>query len=121
MFHTNKLVLTSTNGGKTTSVAGKQAPMEGDPNGFAVPPGAPGVFTIAVVTPGQSYIARSANGGHTWTQFNAPGTSGGTNLSSLAFVSTKVGDVVVGGPGQIGTNGLLRTTNGGRTWKYVRL
>lgn len=121
MFHTNKLVLTSTNGGKTTSVAGKQAPMEGDPNGFAVPPGNPSEFVIAVVTPGQSYLARSVNGGHTWTQFNAPGTSGGTNLSSLAFASTKVGDVVVGGLGQIGSDRLLRTTNGGRTWKYVRL
>ena len=32
-------VLTSVNGGQTTKTAGRQAPDEGDPAGFAVPPG----------------------------------------------------------------------------------
>jgi hypothetical protein len=120
MFHTNKLVLTSVNGGQTTKTAGRQAPDEGDPAGFAVPPGKPSVFVIAVVTPGQSYLARSANSGKSWSEFTAPHTTGGTNLSSLAFVSPTTGVVVVGGPGQLGPDALFATTNTGRSWHYLK-
>jgi hypothetical protein len=119
MFHTNKQVLTSTDGGRLQHAAGRQAPEAGDNAGFAVPPGRPTVFFIAVVTPGKSYLARSTNGGTSWTQLNVPHTTGGTNLSSLAFVSSTVGIVVVGGPGQLGKDGLFRTTNTGHTWNFV--
>src|ERR1700722_13498801 len=111
MFHTNKQILTSVDGGRLQQIAGRRAPMEGDNSGFAVPPGRPSVFIIAVVTPGQSYLARSANGGTSWTQLNVLHTTGGTNLSSLAFVSSNVGIVVVGGPGQLGKDGVYRTTS----------
>src|SRR3984957_16130995 len=118
-FHANKLVLASTNGGQTEHVAGRQAPNEGANSGFAVPAGRPGVFVISVVTLGQSYLARSASGGQHWTTINVPQTTGGTNLSSLAFASSSVGIVVVGGPSQLGKDGLLRTTNAGPSWDYV--
>lgn len=118
-FHTSKRVLTSANGGRTEHLAGRPAPLAGDPTGFAVPAGKPAVFTIAVVTPGPSYLARSANGGRSWNRFNVPHTQGGVNLGSLAFASSTTGWVVVGGPGQIGGHGLLRTTNSGRTWHRV--
>jgi photosystem II stability/assembly factor-like uncharacterized protein len=69
--------------------------------------------------PAQRGIPRSANGGQHWSTINAPGTTGGTNLSSLAFASSSVGIVVVGGPGQLGKDGLLLTTNAGQSWHYV--
>jgi hypothetical protein len=119
MYHTNKLVLTSSNGGRTQHRAGRQASQAGDPSGFAVPAGRPNIFTIAVVTPGQSYLAGSASGGRNWTQFNVPHTQGGVNLSSLSYSSAKAGWLVVGGPILSGDNGLLGTTNAGRTWHPI--
>lgn len=38
-------------------------------------------ITIAVVTPGLSYLYRSANGGKTWAEIAVSGTSGGVSLS----------------------------------------
>ena len=117
MFHTQKLVLVSANGGKTVQMAGRQAPLIGDTIGFAVPPGSPAAFFIAVITPGLDYVARSADGGKTWTQASISRTDGGAMLNSLHMVSPRDGWLVVN---QLsGQNGLLRTTDAGRTWIRV--
>jgi photosystem II stability/assembly factor-like uncharacterized protein len=86
-----------------------------------VPPLRDAVITIAVVTPGPSYLDRSADGGRTWASIAVPGTTGGVNLGSLAYVSQTAGWVVAGGaPVQGGSNRLLRTTNAGRSWHTIR-
>ena len=104
MYHTVKEVLRSVNGGRTEYPTG-QAPLAGDVYGFAVPPYRATVITIAVVTPGLSYLYRSANGGNTWAEIAVSGTSGGVSLSSLSYVSRTVGWVVVGQPGFPGPAG----------------
>jgi hypothetical protein len=114
-FHTIKAVLLSVNGGKTEHLTG-HAPIEGDVSGFAVSR-VSGVVGIGVITPGLDYVYRSTNGGKTWAQISIAGTSGGTPLASLQFVSHTVGWLVVGGlsvPGQ-----LLTTSNTGRSWHAV--
>jgi photosystem II stability/assembly factor-like uncharacterized protein len=88
--------------------------------GFAVPPHRSTVITIAVVTPGPSFLDRSANGGTTWTEIAVPGTSGGANLNSLSNVSRTAGWVVLGQPGAPpGWDRLLRTSDAGATWHKV--
>ena len=119
MFHTVKDVLLWVNGGRTEHLTG-QAPVAGEVYGFAVPLHRSKVITIAVVTPGLSYLYRTANGGKTWAEIAVPGTSGGVGLSSLSYVSQAVGWVVVGYPGFPGPRQLLRTLNAGRTWHAVR-
>jgi photosystem II stability/assembly factor-like uncharacterized protein len=124
MFHTNKEVLRSINGGRTEHLTG-YAPVGGDEpfggnGGIAVPPHRSRVITIAAYSPGPDYLYRSANGGKAWAQITAPGTEGGVNLSSLSYVSRTVGWVVAGGPGGGSQNRLLRTSNAGVTWQTVR-
>jgi hypothetical protein len=117
-FHTVKEVLRSVNGGRTEHLTG-QAPVRGDfYGGFAVPPHRAKVLTIAVVTPGLSYLYRSANGGKTWAEIAIPG---GARLNSLSYVSPTVGWAVVGAPLFPGLlHELLRTSDAGRTWYAVR-
>lgn len=121
MFHTVKDVLVSVNGGRTAHLTG-QARVGGNLYGqfFAVPPGLASVITIAAVTPGPSYLSRSADSGKTWVSIAIPGTSGGTPLTSLSYASRSVGTVVVGSPGPAGPHQLLRTTDTGLTWHPVR-
>lgn len=119
MFHTDKEVLRSVNGGRTEHLTG-QAPVGGDTSGgFAVPPCRSQAITIAVVTPGPSFLDRSANGGKTWAEIAVPG-DGGVNLSSLSYVSRTAGWVVLGQPGApLGWDQLLRTSDAGATWHKV--
>jgi photosystem II stability/assembly factor-like uncharacterized protein len=120
MFHTNKEVLVSVNGGRTERRAG-YAPVSGDDpyDGIAVPPPPSTVITIAAYAPGPDYLYRSANGGKTWVSLQVPGTDGGANLSSLSYVSVTVGWVVTGGPAGGGPAQLLRTSDAGSTWHKV--
>ena len=120
MFHTDKEVLRSVNGGRTAHLTGR-APVEGDTYGdaLAVPPHHPKVITIAVVSPGLSFLDRSADGGRTWAEITIPGTEGGVNLSSLSYVSRTAGWVVAGGPTTAGPGQLLLTSDSGRTWHPV--
>lgn len=120
MFRTDKAVLRSADGGRTEHLAG-YAPAGGDTNGqIAEPPHRGSVITIAVITPGPSYLYRSADGGKTWAQIAVPGTGGGVNLGSLSYVSPTVGWVVAGGAPLPGSgNRLLRTTDAGRSWHPV--
>jgi photosystem II stability/assembly factor-like uncharacterized protein len=122
MFQTDKTVLRSApgNAGLAERVAG-QAPVAGDPNGgFAVPPGRAAVVAMSVITPGLSYVYRSADGGKTWAEIAIPGTAGGVSLNSLSFVSRTAGWLVVGVPSSPGPHKLLRTSDAGRTWLPVR-
>ena len=113
---TGKQVLESANGGQSVRLTG-QAPREGDPSGMAVPPGRPGLITLAAVS-GASFLYRSDDGGQTWTGITVPGSGGGLPLTSLSYVSRTVGWIVAGGPGS-GASRLLRTTNAGRTWHQI--
>jgi len=78
-YHSAKEVLLSVNGGRTEHLTG-QAPVAGDVAGFPVPLSRAAVITMAVVTPGLSYLYRSANGGKTWAEIVVSGTSPGRRL-----------------------------------------
>ena len=119
MYHTNKEVLRSVDGGRTEHLTG-HAPVPGDdtPGGFAVPRHRSQAITIAAVTPGPDFLYRSPNGGRTWAQITVPGTDGGVNIGSLAYQSRRAGWVVAGQPG-VSRSRLLRTLNGGRSWHRV--
>jgi len=118
MYHSVKYVLRSVNGGRTTRVTGR-APVAGDAyggiGGFAVPPNRSRVIGMTVVTPGLSYVYRSATGGKTWTEVPVSGTSGGVGLNSLSFPSRTDGWLVAGYP----LHQLMRTANAGRSWHRV--
>jgi hypothetical protein len=120
MYHTVMTVQISVNGGRTERLTPSAPPSEGDIYGFAVTPGRFGVLLIAVVTPGQDLIYRSANLGDTWTTFGTPGTGGGTPLSSLQFMSRAAACYVVGNPAAGEAGQLMLTANAGRTWYSVR-
>ncbi len=120
MYRTFRRVQISANGGRTERQAPNAPPPVGDTYGFAVAPGRFGVLLIAVVSPGQDVIYRSANLGQTWTPFGIPGTEGGIRLSSLEFISPAAACYVVGDPG-VGEPGILmRTADAGQTWYPVR-
>jgi len=120
MYHTVMTVQISVNGGRTERPAPAAPPSEGDIYGFAVAPCRFGVLLIAVVTPGQDLIYRSANLGETWTTFGTPGTGGGVSLSSLQFISPAVASYVWGYPAAGEAGHLMRTVNAGRTWYSVK-
>jgi hypothetical protein len=61
----------------------RAGPVAGDVAGFAVPPPRATVITIAVVTPGLSYLYRSANGGKTWTEIAVSSLTGEVSFTSL--------------------------------------
>jgi len=120
MYHTVMTVQISVNGGRTERPAPAAPPSEGDIYGFAVAPCRFGVLLIAVVTPGQDLIYRSANLGETWTTFGTPGTGGGVSLSSLQFISPAAASYVWGYPAAGEAGHLMRTVNAGRTWYSVK-
>lgn len=120
MYHTVMTVQISVNGGRTERLTPSAPPSEGDIYGFAAAPGRFGVLLIAVVTPGQDLIYRSANLGRTWTTFGTPGTMGGVPLSSLQFMSPAAACYVWGDPA-FGEGGhLMLTANAGQTWYSVK-
>jgi hypothetical protein len=87
---------------------------------FAVTPGRSGVISIAVVTPGPDNIYRSANLGKTRATYGIPGTSSGTILNSLEFMSPTAGCFVTGDPAFGIQSQLTRTANAGQAWHAVR-
>jgi len=93
-YHSAKEVLLSVNSGRTEHLTG-QAPVAGGVAGFAVPPSRATVITIAVVTPGLSYLCRSANGGKTWAEIAVSSLPGEMSLTSLSYVSPTAGWVVI--------------------------
>jgi hypothetical protein len=100
-YHSAKEVLVSVNGGRTEHLTG-QAPVAGDVAGFAMPPSRAAVITIAVVTPGLSYLYRSANGGKTWAEIAVSSLTGGVSFTCLSYVSPGGGlgrDQPAGDPG----------------------
>ena len=120
MYHTVMRIQVSVNGGRTERLTPGAPPSVGDIYGFTVAPGRFGVLLIAVVTPGQDLIYRSANLGGTWTTFGTPGTEGGMPLSSLRFMSPTAACYVVGNPAFGEAGQLMLTANAGRTWHSVR-
>ena len=47
------------------------------------------MITIAVVTPGLSYLRRLANSGKTWAEITVSGLTGEVSFTSLSYVSTE--------------------------------
>ena len=82
----------SVNGGRTEHLTG-QAPVAGDVAGFAVPPSRATVvaIAIAIVTPGLSYLCRSANDGKTWAEIAVSSLTGEVSFTSLSYVSPTAG------------------------------
>jgi len=120
MYHTVMRVQVSFNGGRTERQTLNAPPSAGDIYGLAVAPGQFGVLLVAVVTPGEDLIYRTANLGRTWTTFGTPGTQGGVQLNSLEFISPVVACYVAGDP-EFGEPGeLMWTTNAGLSWHKVR-
>jgi hypothetical protein len=109
MGSTAKELLSSRNGGRTTTLVGL-TPFEGIGGVIAVPPGRSMIVTLAAAS-GASYLHRSANGGKTWV--TEAFDSGGMPFSTLSYVNRTVG------VGVLVDNNLLRTTDAGLTWHKV--
>ena len=107
------------NNGKTEHLTG-QAPVAGDVAGVAVPPSRATVVAIAVVTPGLSYLYRSANDGKTWAEIAVSSLTGGVSFTSLSYVSPAAGWVVISQPGIPGLRQPQRTSDADRTWHADR-
>jgi len=54
-----------------------------------------------------------------WVVREIKGSGGGPRLNSLSYVSSTVGWVVLGQPGQGGVTGLLRTSDAGVIWQRL--
>ncbi|HUB38300.1 MAG TPA: hypothetical protein VMA72_05565 [Streptosporangiaceae bacterium] len=117
-----KEVFTSTNGGRTFHLVGKpsQLPEVGQVYGLAMPPGNPRRITLNTAS-GASYLDQSANGGKTWTTIAY--YDGGLGFNDLAYASATTGYVIhfMGSPVIAYSDGLMKTTNAGRTWKSVTI
>jgi photosystem II stability/assembly factor-like uncharacterized protein len=112
-----KEVYTSANGGRTFHLAGKP-PEPGNVLMLAMPPGEPKVITLEA-TSGATFLYRSTDGGKKWTEkefFDA-----GLEIRDLAYVTAGAGYGVHfnGGPALAYGLGLLKTLNGGASWKTV--
>jgi photosystem II stability/assembly factor-like uncharacterized protein len=114
-----KEVFTSANGGRTFHLAGEPA-EPGQVYGLAMPPGNQKVITLNAAS-GASYLYESTNGGKAWKQnvyFD-----GGLGFNDLAYASGTTGYVIhfMGSPVIAYSDGLMKTTNAGRTWKNVTI
>jgi photosystem II stability/assembly factor-like uncharacterized protein len=107
-----KDLLGSANGGRTSHLI-RSLPLGGDGGVIAVPPGRPRVITLGT----EYYLDSSADGGKTWTR-KLVTAGGGAPWNSLAYLTRAVGWAEVGTPPTF--NGLLHTTNAGRTWRPIR-
>jgi photosystem II stability/assembly factor-like uncharacterized protein len=114
-----KEVFTSTNGGRTFHLAGSP-PETGQVFGLAMPAGKPRVITLNVAS-GASFLFQSTNGGKTWTPHAY--LDGGLGFNDLAYVSATTGYVIhfLGSPVIGSSDGLMKTTNAGRTWSNVTI
>jgi photosystem II stability/assembly factor-like uncharacterized protein len=114
-----KEVFTSENGGRTFRLAG-EPPEPGQVYGLAMPPGNPLVITLNAAS-GASYLDQSADRGRAW-ETNAY-FDGGLGFSDLAYASATTGYVIhfMGSPVIAYTDGLMKTTNAGRTWKNITI
>ena len=114
-----KEVFTSKNGGRTFHLAG-EPPEAGQVYGLAMPPGKPRVITLNAAS-GASYLYQSANGGKTWQAHVY--YDGGLGFNDLAYASATTGYVIhfMGSPVIAYSDGLMKTTNAGRTWKNVTI
>ena len=114
-----KEVFTSTNGGRTFHLAGAP-PEPGEVYGLAMPPRNPQVITLNAAS-GASYLYQSANGGKTW-KANVY-SDAGLGFNDLAYVSATTGYVIhfMGSPVIAYSEGLMKTTNAGGTWKNVTI
>jgi hypothetical protein len=114
-----KEVFTSANGGHTFHLAG-QPPEAGQIRSLAMPAGRSGDITLAADS-GASFFYQSGNGGKTWktTTFY----DGGLSFRDLAYVSATTGYAIHfdGGPVLAYSDGLLKTTNAGTTWKTISI
>jgi len=117
-YHSAKEVLLLVNSGRTEHLTG-QAQVAGDVAGFAVPPSRATVITITVVTPGLSYLYRSANGGKTRAEIAVSSLTGEVSFTSLSYVSptagigTGVGPAARGGRSELGTISITASTPSG--------
>ena len=114
-----KELFTSKNGGRTFHLAGEPSEA-GQVYGLAMPPGKPRVITLNAAS-GASYLYRSANGGKTWQEHVY--YDGGLGFNDLAYVSGTTGYVIhfLGSPVIASSDGLMKTTNAGRSWKNVTI
>jgi len=117
-YHSAKEVLLSVNSSRTEHLTG-QAPVR-RVAGSPCRRSRATVITIAVVTPGLSYLRRSANSGKTWAEITVSGLTGEVSFTSLSYVSPTAGWVVISQPGIPGLHQLLRTPDVGRTWHAAR-
>jgi photosystem II stability/assembly factor-like uncharacterized protein len=117
-----KEVFTSTDGGRAFHLAGKpgKVPEAGQVYGLAMPPGNPKRITLNAAS-GASYLYQSANGGKTWTTLAY--YDGGLGFNDLAYASATTGYVIhfMGTPVIAYSDGLMKTTNAGRSWKNVTI
>jgi len=115
-----KEVFTSANGGHTFHLAAGTPPEAGQVYGLAMPPGNSKVITINAAS-GASYFYESANGGKTWKSEEY--LDAGLGFNDLAYVSATTGYVIhfLGTPVIATSDGLLKTTNAGKTWKQVTI
>jgi len=107
------------NSSRTEHLTG-QAPVAGDVAGSPCRRSRATVITIAVVTPGLSYLRRSANCGKTWAEITVSSLTSEVSFTSLSYVSPTAGWVVISPPGIPGLHQLLRTPDAGRTWHAAR-
>ena len=114
-----KEVFTSRNGGRTFHLVGRP-PEAGQVYGLAMPMGKPRLITLNAAS-GASYLYQSANGGKTWRTHVY--YDGGLGFRDLAYVSATTGYVIhfMGSPVIGYSDGLMKTTNAGRSWKNVTI
>jgi photosystem II stability/assembly factor-like uncharacterized protein len=85
-----------------------------------MPTGKPRLITLNAAS-GASYLYQSANGGKAWREHAY--YDGGLGFDDLAYVSATTGYVIhfMGSPVIANSDGLMKTTNAGRTWKNVSI
>lgn len=111
-------LLRSTDSGGTWSVRASSTSAVGESNkSLAIDPAAPGTvyagnFQLSSITPGDSYVIKTVNGGDTWSHLpEAPGF--GNEIRAYAIAIAPSGTVYAGGTG---TPNLVKSDTGGASW-----
>jgi hypothetical protein len=115
-----KEVFVSSNGGKSFHMVSGTPPIAGQVVQLAMPAGKPQDITMTA-TSGASWFYQTANGGKSWTTITYD--DGGLDFRDLAYVSGTTGYVIhfSGGPVLAYGDGLMKTTNDGKTWTKVTI